>query len=188
MTYVVIFALLLLITLLGAYIRVENNRKKAIEAKKKQFNERVSQVSSRLKAKLNTLLEAKIIRPKYVAQIQAIVTNFFVVQAHTDDNLQQLEDLSDDLVSTLSSELAKAVQTEQSQPLQDNIQYFVSELPQQGILYNKAFYNEILPSLIVQIKTQTPQDSTAGTENTDDSSQTSSADQSAQFSQDVSVA
>ncbi|HAG41684.1 MAG TPA: hypothetical protein DCL33_17605, partial [Pseudoalteromonas sp.] len=71
MTYVVIFALLLLITLLGAYIRVENNRKKALETKKKQFNERVAQVNTRLKTKLNNLLEAKIIRPKYVAQIQA---------------------------------------------------------------------------------------------------------------------
>ena len=71
MTYVVIFALLLLITLLGAYIRVENNRKKALETKKKQFNERVAQVNTRLKTKLNNLLEAKIIRPKYVAQIQS---------------------------------------------------------------------------------------------------------------------
>ena len=37
MTYVVIFALLLLITLLGVYIRIENNRKKALEIKKKQL-------------------------------------------------------------------------------------------------------------------------------------------------------
>ncbi|WP_289076969.1 hypothetical protein, partial [uncultured Pseudoalteromonas sp.] len=129
MTYVVIFALLLLITLLGAYIRVENNRKKALETKKKQFNERVAQVSTRLKAKLNSLLEAKIIRPKYVAQIQAIVTNFFVVQPHTDENLQHLEDISDSLVSTLSIEFQKALQSENAQALQDNIQYFVSELP-----------------------------------------------------------
>ena len=76
MTYVVFFALLLLITLLYSYLKIESNRKKAIEARKKLFNERVSHVNSRLKAKLNDLLDAKIIRPKYVPRIQAIVNNF----------------------------------------------------------------------------------------------------------------
>ena len=188
MTYVVIFALLLLITLLGAYIRVENNRKKALETKKKQFNERVAQVSTRLKAKLNSLLEAKIIRPKYVAQIQAIVTNFFVVQPHTDENLQHLEDISDSLVSTLSIEFQKALQSENAQALQDNIQYFVSELPQQGILYNKAFYHEIFPSLMVQIKTDTPVNPSESLENTDETPSDESTDSDRQFSQNASVA
>ena len=41
MTYVVFFALLLLITLLATYLKIESNRRKAIEAQKKQFNERV---------------------------------------------------------------------------------------------------------------------------------------------------
>ncbi|MEI8603834.1 hypothetical protein [Pseudoalteromonas sp. B160] len=34
MTYVVFFALLLLITLLGSYLMIENNRRKALEAQK----------------------------------------------------------------------------------------------------------------------------------------------------------
>ncbi len=76
MTYIVFFALLLLITLLASYLIVENNRKKAIEAKKKLFNARVSQVNTRLKLKLNELLDAKLIRPKYLPRIQAIVSNF----------------------------------------------------------------------------------------------------------------
>ena len=153
MTYVVFFALLLLITLLATYLKIESNRRKAIEAQKKQFNERVSQVGARLKSKLNELVEAKILRPKYAPRIQAIVSNFFVVQKHTDENLQTLEDVSDLLINTLSNELTKANQMGNGQSLEENIQYFVSELPQQGISYNKTFYSEALPNLIELIKT-----------------------------------
>ena len=154
MTYVVFFALLLLITLLASYLKIESNRKKAIEAKKKQFNDRVTQVNSRLKTKLNELVEAHVIAPKFIPRIQVIVSNFFVVQPHTDENLQSLEDTADLLINTLSSEFLKAQQTDTIQVLSDNIKYFVAELPNQGILYNKAFYKEALPNLIGLIKLQ----------------------------------
>jgi hypothetical protein len=185
MTYVVFFALLLLITLLATYLKVESNRKKAIEARKKLFNERVSHVNTRLKTKLNELLDAKIIRPKYIPRIQAIVNNFFVVQPHTDENLQQLEDIADLLINTLSNELIKTNQTNIIQPLIDNIQYFVSELPQQGILYNKSFYINVLPPLISLIKTE---DTVQLTDIVDDKIDTSSQTTDTQFTQDVSVA
>ncbi|MBH0090536.1 MULTISPECIES: hypothetical protein [unclassified Pseudoalteromonas] len=185
MTYVVFFALLLLITLLATYLKVESNRKKAIEARKKLFNERVSHVNTRLKTKLNELLDAKIIRPKYIPRIQAIVNNFFVVQPHTDENLQQLEDIADLLINTLSNELIKTNQTNIIQPLIDNIQYFVSELPQQGILYNKSFYINVLPPLIALIITE---DTVQLTDIVDDKIDTSSQTTDTQFTQDVSVA
>ncbi|NMF46633.1 hypothetical protein HHL01_00335 [Pseudoalteromonas arctica] len=185
MTYVVFFALLLLITLLATYLKVESNRKKAIEARKKLFNERVSHVNTRLKTKLNELLDAKIIRPKYIPRIQAIVNNFFVVQPHTDENLQQLEDIADLLINTLSNELIKTNQTNIIQPLIDNIQYFVSELPQQGILYNKSFYINVLPPLIALIITE---DTVQLTDIVDDKIDTSSQTTDTQFTQDVSIA
>ena len=185
MTYVVFFALLLLITLLATYLKVESNRKKAIEARKKLFNERVSHVNTRLKTKLNELLDAKIIRPKYIPRIQAIVNNFFVVQPHTDENLQQLEDIADLLINTLSNELIKTNQTNIIQPLIDNIQYFVSELPQQGILYNKSFYINVLPPLIALIITE---DTVQLTDIVDDKIDASSQTTDTQFTQDVSVA
>ena len=185
MTYVVFFALLLLITLLATYLKVESNRKKAIEARKKLFNERVSHVNTRLKTKLNELLDAKIIRPKYIPRIQAIVNNFFVVQPHTDENLQQLEDIADLLINTLSNELIKTNQTNIIQPLIDNIQYFVSELPQQGILYNKNFYINTLPPLIALLKTE---ENIQPTDIVDDQIDASSQTTDTQFTQDVSVA
>lgn len=148
MTYVVFFALLLLITLLGSYLVIENNRRKAVEAKKKLFNARVAEVTKNLKLKLNEFCEAKVLRPKYIARIQMIASNFFVVQPHTDENLLYLERIVESLTSTISSELAKTYVTGERDALTEKLEFFVTDLPQAGIAYNHAFYHEILPSII----------------------------------------
>lgn len=152
MTLVVFFALLLLITLLGTYLIIENNRRKALEAKKKVFNQRVSEVSKQLKIKLNEFIDAKIIRPKYSSRLQLITSNFFVVQPHTDENLLYLETINDSFINTVSSELAKTYVTGERDELAQRLDFFVAELPQGGIAFNKVFYHEILPSLISMLK------------------------------------
>ncbi|EWS97476.1 hypothetical protein BG00_13535 [Pseudoalteromonas sp. SCSIO_11900] len=154
MNYVVFLALLLLITLLGSYLLIESNRKKTIEAKKKLFNERVASTQSRLKIKLNELLDAKVISAKHLPRIQAVVSNFFVVQPHTDENLNKLESLCDLLINILNEELIKTYKNNNSQAFSDTTQYFIAELPAQGILYNKNFYQEVLPTLILKLKTE----------------------------------
>lgn len=154
MGYAVFFALLLLITLLASYIKIESNRKKIIEAKRKLFHERTTHVNLCLKAKLNELLDAKLIRPKYISRIQAIVNNFFVVQTYTEENLQRLEDTTRLLINTLSNELIKTNQTSFIQPLIDNMERFVAELPQQGIHYNREFYINTLPMLIALLESK----------------------------------
>ncbi|WP_213608489.1 hypothetical protein [Pseudoalteromonas sp.] len=153
MNYVVFLALLLLITLLASYLLIESNRKKTIEAKKKLFNERLVNTQSRLKLKLSELLDAKIINPKYIPRIQAVVSNFFVVQPHTDENLNKLEALCNSLINILNEELIKTYQNNNAQAFADTTDYFISQLPAQGILYNKYFYQEVLPSLILKLKT-----------------------------------
>lgn len=152
MTLVVFFALLLLITLLGTYLIIENNRRKALEAKKKEFNTRVSEVTNQLKAKLNEYIDAKIMRPKYSSRLQLLTSNFFVVQPHTDENLLHLEKVTDSLINTLNSELAKTYVTGERDELAKRIDFFVAELPQGGIAYNKTFYHEMLPPLISMLK------------------------------------
>lgn len=152
MGYTVFFALLLLATLLATYMKIESNRKKIIKAKRKLFHERATYVKLSLKAKLNELLDAKLIRPKYISRIQAIVNNFFVVQSYTEENLQRLEDITRLLINTLSNELIKINQTSFIQPLIDNVERFVEELPQQGIHYNREFYINTLPMLITLLE------------------------------------
>lgn len=154
MTYVVVLALLLLITLLGSYLLIENNRKKTLKENKRLFNERVASSQKRLKTKLNELHEAKAINIKHLQRIQAIANNYFVVQAHTEENLTNLEALCDQLIHILTEELSKTYRSNDSQAFNDSTKQFVDELPAQGILFNKSFYQQTLPTLLLKLKTE----------------------------------
>lgn len=172
MTYVVFLALLLLITLLGTYLIIENNRRNAREAEKKLFNSRVTEVTNNLKAKLNEFCEAQIIKPKYIPRIQVIASNFFVVQQHSDENLLYLERIIDSFIATVSSELAKTYVTGERDKLAEQLSLFVAELPYGGIEYNRTFYYELLPSLIKMLESaglsSNAPDYSLSDENTDD--------------------
>lgn len=76
-----------------------------------------------------------------------------MVQPHTDENLNKLESLCDLLINILNEELIKTYKNNNSQAFSDTTQYFIAELPAQGILYNKNFYQEVLPTLILKLKT-----------------------------------
>ncbi|RXE85266.1 hypothetical protein [Pseudoalteromonas sp. A757] len=153
MAYVVFFTLALLITILSVYLVIENNRRKAREAEKKAFNDRLKVISSNFKLKVTEFVEAKILRPKYAPQINAIVSNFFVVQAHSEENLAQLEKVSELFIYSVTSELNKCRSNGNIDLLAEQLQYFVAELPTAGIAYNRDFYHEMLPALIARIQT-----------------------------------
>ncbi|RZM73177.1 hypothetical protein [Pseudoalteromonas rubra] len=184
MSYVVFVSITLLITILGVYVVIENNRKKAREAEKRVFNERLKEISSHFKSKISEFVSYKLIRPKHAPQFNAIVGNFFVVQAHNDENLEALERVTDHLLATIGNELNKCRENGNMELLADQLFMFVSELPSAGIAYNKAFYSEILPALISRIQTpdtpaqtdtqetvQSEEDAAAQTENNDPSMQ-----------------
>ncbi|CAM3557799.1 hypothetical protein [Pseudoalteromonas maricaloris] len=153
MAYVVFFTLALLITILSVYLVIENNRRKAREAEKKAFNDRLKVISSNFKLKVAEFVEAKILRPKYAPQINAIVGNFFVVQAHSEENLAQLEKVSELFIYSVTNELNKCRSNGNMDLLAEQLQYFVAELPTAGIAYNRDFYREMLPALIARIQT-----------------------------------
>ena len=79
----------------------------------------------------------------------------------------------------------KTYRVNSTQALADNIQHFVSELPQQGILYNKVFYRDALPHLIANIKTV---DDIQPTDNIDDQNYTSQHSANTQLTEEVSIA
>ena len=138
MGYIVFLALLLLITLLGCYWIIESNRQKAIEAEKKRFNQRVK--------------EAKLIRPKNIGSLHQITSNYFVVQAHNEENLNQLEYISDLFINTVIAEASRLQSEAEHDQLADRLQYFMAQLPRNGIEFNKTFYQETFPSLVETIK------------------------------------
>lgn len=166
MTSLVVATLVLLIVLLGVYVIIENNRKKAREAEKRAFNERVKEINAHFKEKLVELVDAKIVRPKYMPKLLAITGNFFVVQHHTEENLAHLERVTDMFFNAVGKELQKCTANNANiDLLETQMQYFVAELPSQGIGYNKTFYREIYPALLLLL--QIPESSELTQELTD---------------------
>ncbi|MCF6442547.1 hypothetical protein L1077_24260 [Pseudoalteromonas luteoviolacea] len=153
MTYIVFVSIVLLITILGVYMVIENNRQKARDAEKKIFNERVKDITSLYKRKIAEYVDCKLIRPKHAPKFNAIVGNFFVVQAHNEENLARLERVSEHLLSQVGSELNKCRSNDTVDLLTEQLFLFAAELPSAGIAYNKNFYTEILPALISRIQT-----------------------------------
>ncbi|PAJ74379.1 hypothetical protein CJF42_10780 [Pseudoalteromonas sp. NBT06-2] len=153
MTYIVFFTIVLLIALLGVFLSIENSKKKAELLKKQIFVERQNHAVSQFKNQIPQYIEAKILRPKHSHNIQAIASNFFVVQAHNEDNLAVLEATLESLTTNLNSELAKTNITGDKETITNNIITFINELPKNARDFNHEFYSQIMPALIVTLQT-----------------------------------
>ncbi|GMM82838.1 hypothetical protein [Pseudoalteromonas sp. MTN2-4] len=153
MNYIIIATIVLLITLLGVYLVIENNRKKAKNAEKQVFNQRHNEVTLHFKTKTSEFVAAGAIASKYSGTINTIVNNFFVVQAHTEDNLNQLERIVELFILTVGEEVHKHREHDTMDTLKDTMTAFAKELPTNGVAYNKDFYYESLPAMITLLKT-----------------------------------
>lgn len=153
MTYLIIATIVLLITLLGVYLVIENNRKKAKNAEKQIFNQRHNEVTLHFKTKTSEFVAAGAIPSKHSGTINTIVNNFFVVQAHTEDNLNQLERIVELFILTVGEEVHKHREKDTMDTLKDTMTAFAKELPSNGVAYNKDFYYESLPAMITLLKT-----------------------------------
>ncbi|MBQ4814076.1 hypothetical protein J8M20_22110 [Pseudoalteromonas luteoviolacea] len=167
MTYIVIVSIVLLITILGVYMVIENNRQKARDAEKRIFNERVKDITGLYKRKISEYVDCKLIRPKHAPKFNAIVSNFFVVQSHNDENLDRLEKVSELLLMQIGSELNKCRNNDNLELLSEQLFLFAAELPSTGIAYNKTFYAEVLPALISRIQTPDTYDADSANQNAD---------------------
>jgi len=153
MTYIVFFTIILLIALLGFFLSIESSKKKAELLKKQMFTDRQNQAIAHFKEQISQYVEAKILRPKHSQNLNAIVSNFFVVQAHNEDNLTILETTIESLTTSLNSELAKTNISGNKESIANNILTFINELPRSARDYNNMFYTQILPALIVSLQT-----------------------------------
>lgn len=153
MSLIVYLSVILLITLLGTYLVIENNRKKAESAKKAQYQAKYQKLNNTLKDQIKILSDARFIRPKDVNSLQSISNHFFVVQPKTEDNLQLLEQLVDSLVFVFASEMNKTLITHDKETLTKQLQLFIADLPKSGIGFNQDFYQQQLPAMITLLKT-----------------------------------
>ncbi|KZN46039.1 hypothetical protein N482_13330 [Pseudoalteromonas luteoviolacea NCIMB 1942] len=146
---------------------IENNRQKARDAEKRIFNERVKDITGLYKRKISEYVDCKLIRPKHTPKFNAIVSNFFVVQPHNDENLDRLEKVSELLLMQIGSELNKCRNNDSLELLSEQLFLFAAELPSTGIAYNKAFYTEVLPALISRIQTPDSYDANSADQDSD---------------------
>jgi hypothetical protein len=180
MTYIIIATIVLLITLLGVYLVIESNRKKAKNAEKLVFNQRHNEVTLHFKSKTSEFVAAGAIPAKYSGTINTIVNNFFVVQAHSEDNLNQLERIVELFILTVGEEVHKHRESDSMDKLKDKMTAFAKELPTNGVAYNKSFYYESLPSMITLIKTADMDDVEETHLDSNDENNNEGSDQSAQ--------
>lgn len=164
MIYVVLLSVALLITLLATYLVIDNNRKKAEQLQKKIFNERISESSEQLKAHLLLLKDARLIRPMDINTIAQIASNFFVVQAKSDETISFLEQTIESFINCSQKELNKAYMTQDKEPIIEAYSLFMKQLPTSGRDFNHEFY-QYFPSLTAvlvspEIALQTPMDDT----------------------------
>jgi len=153
MNYIIIATIVLLITLLGVYLVIENNRQKAKNAEKQIFNQRHNEVTLHFKTKTSEFVAAGALPSKYSGTVNAIVNNFFVVQAHSEDNLNQLERIVELFILTVGEEVHKHREKDTMDSLKDTLTAFAKELPTNGVAYNRDFYFESLPAMITLLKT-----------------------------------
>jgi hypothetical protein len=153
MSLIVYLSVTLLITLLGTYLVIENNRKKAESAKKAQYQAKYQKLNNALKEQVKLLSDARFIKPKDATSLQSISNHFFVVQPKTEENLQLLEQLVDSLVFVFASEMNKTLITLDKETLTKQLQHFIADLPKSGIGFNQEFYQQQLPAMITLLKT-----------------------------------
>ena len=152
MNYIIIATTVLLITLLGVYVVIENNRKKAKNAEKMLFNQRHSEVVEHFKHNVSDFVSVGALPSRHSSTINAIVSNFFVVQPHTEDNLNQLELIVELFILTVGEEVHIHRDKDNIDELKDKLVAFAKELPSNGVAYNKDFYHESLPAMITLLK------------------------------------
>ncbi|RZQ52164.1 hypothetical protein C1E23_15485 [Pseudoalteromonas phenolica] len=164
MNYIIIATTVLLITLLGVYLVLENNRKKAKCAEKLLFNQRHSEVVEHFKHNVSDFVSVGALPSNHSCIINCIVGNFFVVQPHTEDNLNQLERIVELFILTVGEQVHIHRDQDDMDGLQEKLVAFARELPTNGAAYNKDFYHESLPAMITLIKgsnTDKPSESTS---------------------------
>ena len=152
MNYIIIATIVLLITLLGVYLVIENNRQKAKNAEKQLYNQRHNEVTYHFKSKVSDFVSAGALPSRHSGTINTIVNNFFVVQPHTEDNLNQLERIVELFILTVGEEVHFHRENDDMETLKDKLVAFAKELPTNGTAYNKDFYYESLPALITLLK------------------------------------
>ena len=139
---------LILVSLVGAYLYVEAQRKKAIEESKKAVIIRVASVKDKFKAELKRFVEQEILTIKQHESLYRIANNFFVFQPITDKSIEFCEYSLNNVISAIPNNGPESLHFDR---IQEQIKLFIRALPVQPNDYNGKFYRKDLPKLIKRL-------------------------------------
>jgi hypothetical protein len=139
------FVPLVLIALVGAYVYIETQKRKAIEVKKKAVIVYVATIKDKFKTKIIQLVEQEILTIKQHQSIYRIANNFFIFQPVTSKSIEFCEHTLNNVISAIPN---GGADTPHFVLLQEKISLFVMALPVVANGYNASFYRNELPLLI----------------------------------------
>jgi hypothetical protein len=139
---------LVLVALIGAYVYVEAQKRKAIEEKKKAVILYVATIKDKFKANIKQYVEQDILTIKQYQSLYRIANNFFIFQPITGKSIEFCEHSLNNVISAIPNSTPDSVHFEL---VQQQISLFVSSLPVVANGYNASFYRNELPLLIKRL-------------------------------------
>ena len=137
-----------LVTLIGAYLYVEAQKRKAIKAKKRAIINHVSALKSNFKLALDGHVEQHLLSIKQHQAIYRIANNFFIFQPVTSKSIEFCEFSLNNVISAMPSGGPESIHFES---IQEQINVFVRALPVAPNGYNSNFYRNDLPLFIKKV-------------------------------------
>lgn len=139
---------LILISLIGAYLYVEAQRKKVIEEQKNATIIGVASVKDKFRAELKRFVEQEILTIKEHEALYRIANNFFIFQPISDKSIEFCEYSLNNVISAITNNGPESLHFDR---IQEQISLFIRALPIQPNNYNSNFYRKELPNLIQQL-------------------------------------
>lgn len=136
---------LVLAALIGAYVYVETQKRKAIQQKNNAITLSIARIKDKFKEDIKHLVEQDILTLKQYESIYRIANNFFVFQAVTSKSIEFCEHLLNNVISAIPNSGPDSIHY---QLAQEQISLFVRALPATANRYNSSFYRKDLPRLI----------------------------------------
>lgn len=131
-----------------AYFYRKKARKQEIEQTKVDFSKQVQSIKKDYKVNLEVLKSKNTLTGKQVEGLWLIASNFFVFQPVSAESIARLKKISEMIVVAIKTKQDSVLTEDEQTALTRLIDRMLKELPTSGSGFNKAFYEQQLPSVI----------------------------------------
>lgn len=134
-----------LFSLVGAYVYVEAQKRKAIKEKKKAIIRHVASIKNNFKEEVKRFVEQEVLTINQYKLVYAIANNFFIYQPVTIKSIAFCEHSLNNVISAIQNGGPETIYFDR---VQQQVSVFTAALPVTANGYNRLFYQQTLPKLI----------------------------------------